>query len=452
MAKVAVARVVTAKSRRYQESHFAFRELPSVEDLLSPELRSASEIRPAENGYLRMIEISEGMPEESPTESNTLHRAIALVGSGCSHEMAASKSALCRYEPALEQMVNTLHEFPLWQAVPPNEDGDLPELTNMKRLGHALLLRGAIRLCGGDENGARQDFENVVELSERLRNCEGFLLHLLVGIALEAVTLKIIRQLLRKSDRQEFALRCLAKITLDSRKTELIEAYRSEVARCCIPRALHHARPWRPAPPGSPAWFELPILAAQWVLATHPCPYNPVETVTELSAIGEMLMAWIDDGWSVAPAMEEMRRNYAEGWPEGLTVSAISRPPISGADLVQARKTLLQVENPYGRLTCAQTLHCAYEVYRASLLGQLRIGATIVLGAAVQLGRPPACLEELVGNGLLKEIPLDPFTDAPLSYESRDGAVWSPGPGGLIYEEAKACRAARYDSPYWLKL
>lgn len=452
IAKVIVARAATAGACRRHEAGFPFRDLPRLEDVTPESFRPGDAIATDRNGYIAALKISESMHEESVTECNAVHRALTLVGSHCPDEMAASRKALCDYEQPLDDLIETLDTYREWQAPAPKENADLPELTNFKRLGQALLLRATVRLCGKDELGASQDVKCALELSKRLRNCEGFMLHLLVGLSIEVVVHKVLRQMLRKAETRQFALQCLDHVSLDGRKAELIETYRAEFARVCIPRALLVVRPWMPAPAGSPASFEFPALAAQFALVHHPAPYNPIETAIELASIGEVFLAWVDEGWSTAPAIEEMRQNYAQGWPDEVAVSPIARQRIGFRAIFRARKTLLEIENPFGRLMCARTLYDACEVYRAALLGELRVGATLVFAASCRLGHRPSCLDELVGNGHLHAIPTDPFTDAPLNYEPNDGAVWSPGPIGLTYAEAKRCSCSRYDSPYWLKV
>ena len=452
IAKVFAARAATVQSRRRHEASFPFNDLPSLDELIPEYLRAPDTLDPNRNGYLVALRICDAMPPESPTECNAVHRTMSLLATQCKHEIASSRKALCGYEASMDDLTEALDSFSEWQAPTPGEYTDLPELENLKRLGHALLLRGAVQLCLGDKMGALRDFRHALGLANRMRNCQGFLLHLLVGVALEVVVHKVLRQLLRKPDHRDFALLVLQEVTLEGRKEELVEIYRSEFVRFCIPQALLYVRPWKPVREGSPASFAIPNLAAQWAVADHPAPYNPVETVLELTTIAEVFAAWIEEGWSMAPAIEEMRKNYAAGWPDGVAAAPIARQRISMQELAKARKALLSVENPYGRLGCARTLHSACEVYRAALLGQLRVKATLVMAGACQLGHQPSCLEELVGNGHLDSIPIDPFTDQPLLYDTRDGAVWSPGPAGLTYAEAKKCSSARYDSPYWLKI
>jgi len=452
IAKVFAARAATAQVRKRHEANFAFCDLPTVEQLTPTHLRPPAPIDSSVNGYLEACRVSETMPPDSPTDCNTLHRALSLVGSQCVHEMAASRNAIAPLEGSLDRLATALDGDSPWQVPIAGEDPCQPELENFKRLGHGFLLRGTLRLCQNEEDAAREDFSHALALAKRMRTCDGFLLHLLVGIALEVVAQKVLRQLLKKAQTQEFALSFLEADTLGSRKSELIEIFRSEFTRNCIPQALLYVRPWKPIPDGAPAYFAIPNLAAQWALGDHPAPYDPIETVLELTTIAEVFVAWIEEGWSVAPAIEEMRANYALGWPDGVAASPIFRQSISISDLCKARKELLDIENPFGRLVCARTLHSACEVYRAALLGELRVSSSRVLAAATRLGRAPACLEELVGNGFLSEVPIDPFSEAPLDYDAKDGAVWSAGPAGLSYAEAKRCGMARHDSPYWLKL
>lgn len=70
-------------------------------------------------------------------------------------------------------------------------------------------------------------------------------------------------------------------------------------------------------------------------------------------------------------------------------------------------------------------------VRRAFHLARLKTDVALVL-IACRLYRDtqkriPQDLAEVVAAGLLDEVPIDPFTGNPLSYDATRGMLWSPG-------------------------
>jgi hypothetical protein len=448
---VLASRVATVSARRRHREILDLGATSLCEKLIPPELRPPRPIDDSENGYRLAVEAASALHPAGAMQANLLFRAEALMRSKCKVECATAKAALASYSKSLEIILRSL-EMPKWQVPAPSKDVALPELENLRRLGSALLLKSAMHACQGDQEEGVAYLEAAVQLSRKLRTCQGFLIHYVVGLALDADVQRLIFKMLQAPGFGPVAAGPIRKVLQEDRTAELKETYRWEYARVCIPNAISSRGPWDEIPSGAPASYSLPLYAAQWTLQDHPQPYDPAEMVCELVLIAEAFQAWVDEGWSAAPAMEEMRRQYMSDWPEAMTQVPVGKFRVKLGELQAARERLRSTPNPQGMLQCARAIHASSEVFRAAALGRLRLAELCVLEAAQKLGRSPLCLEELVGNRCLDKLPIDPFTDEPIAYHEQDRALWSPGPKHRTYEEIHRCFAAKNNSPYWVKL
>ena len=279
-----------------------------------PGLEPPPTVPAAENGYLRLVRAVDGWPEEGPFPPDLVHWRKALP-----NERRAAEAALAPLRPYLEGLDAALNA-PCWQA-PISEDGAFPELARMKRLAQALLLRGAL-------DDRPEDRDRAIELARRLRRSQGPLMHFLVGLAVE-------RQ---------------AGGPLEGLEEDRAEAARWELAHYAIPRASRSG-PWEPLERPWPAEWNDARLAVAWALSGHPRSYDPAATVAALVAERGLLA-----GGSAAD-IQARAESYGTPWPGAMFAPGTFGPGrASLAELRRARAALREVDNPYGRLTIAQTL------------------------------------------------------------------------------------------------
>ena len=271
----------------------------------------------SENGYAALARSLEKMPGEEPYDPDLNHRRRVLP-----HDRDAAERALAPLRPYLEGIDGFL-DAPAWQ-IPMVPEGSWPELPKIRRLGYALLLRGALE-------GRGDDRERAIRLARRLRRSEGVFIHFLIGLSLE-----------------QTAEGPLTDVAQDRRA-----AVRSELARYAVPRA-HLVGPWSPPCATLPPSWDDARRAVQWLLAEHPDPYDPADTVAAL-VLASPLMA---EG-----SPEALRGGIEElgaGWPAGMRdPDCVGPGGASLRELREARRTLRGIGNPYGRLSVAHHLRAA---------------------------------------------------------------------------------------------
>ncbi len=314
--------------------YYAFRRLalrapegsrtPPVPILPPPGLEPPPELAEAENGYRRLARAVEGWPEEGPFPPDLVHWRESLPG-----ERKAAESALAPLRPYLGG-VDAALDFPLWQT-PIAKDGGFPELSRMRRLAQALLLRGAL-------DDRREDRDRAVELARRLRRSQGPSIHFLVGLAVE-------RQ---------------AEGSFEALDEDRMAAAHWELARFVIPRA-HLSGPWEPPESVLPVDWADARRATAWVVSGHPRPYDPAATVAALVAERDLL------GTGEASELQAKSDAFGAGWPSGMVAPDMFGPGrASLAELRKARIALQEVENPYGRLSICRTFRAAASLAAAS--------------------------------------------------------------------------------------
>jgi hypothetical protein len=268
----------------------------------------------AENAYLRLAAHVENWPFEGATPPDLYHRLKALPT-----DRKPAEQSLLPLRPLLEGLDEFLFA-PAWQ-IPIPPDRAWPELTKIRRLGLALLIRHALE-------GDSQDRDRVLRLAEVMRTSQSTMLHFLVGLSLERA----------------------AGGSFDKIEAERRECLRCEISRVVIPQA-HLSGPWEPVSwELPPTWLD-DLRATRWLLAQHPRPYEPEATVRQITDRRTLF----EEGTS-----DEIRKEadrLAGAWPRAM-LSLFPQPATVPLTVIRAsRPKLLETENPYGILSVARTLY-----------------------------------------------------------------------------------------------
>ena len=288
-----------------------------------PGLEPPEALADAENGYQALAAHVREWPAEGHTAPDLIHRMRVLP-----NDRAASERALAPLRPLFEGL-DPILAMPRWQ-VPVPEDLAWPELPSIRRLGYALLLRGALESRADDR-------ERVLTLARWLRRAQSPMMHFLVGVSLE------------KAATGDFA-------GLEADRETTI---RWELARVALPR-LHRGGLWEPSPWELPADWLDDRHAQRWLLADHPYPYDPEATQATLVA---------ERGLMVAGTSSELRTRadeIAAAWPEAMRSTLGGNA--GGVPLIRlrrARPVLQSLPNAYGLLGIGRMLHAAASVAQA---------------------------------------------------------------------------------------
>ena len=181
------------------------------------------------------------------------------------------------------------------------------------------------------------------------------------------------------------------------------------------------------------------------LLRGHPRPFDSTSTVTEGERLFIELQMYFRGPWNVPDFDAGDIQEVQALWPEELLPDAASPEstcwnPLAPPDpekLATAREALLRIENPAGKLLIGGILEFLHRAEH--FRGEADREATrAILALCVHHDRKdayPETLAELVTEGILPSVPIDPFTEGPLGW-SRDAlAVRTVGPDGKGLDE-----------------
>ena len=181
------------------------------------------------------------------------------------------------------------------------------------------------------------------------------------------------------------------------------------------------------------------------LLRGHPLPFDPSQTIKEGERLYLELREYLSGPWKSgdfdAGEIEEVQKL----WPEELLPDAASPDstcwnPLAPPDperLATAREALLRIENPAGKLLIGEILKFLYREEHFEREADREATRAIL---ALRLyharrGAYPETLSDLVTEGILPSVPIDPFTDCPLGWSRDRLAVWTVGPDGKGIDE-----------------
>jgi len=106
--------------------------------------------------------------------------------------------------------------------------------------------------------------------------------------------------------------------------------------------------------------------------------------------------------------------------------------PPTPRELERCRRRLRSIDNPIGREIASSASSSNYQstVILSRTRGMATLACLALQRHKMLHGRLPVSLSDLVGEGLLRDVPLDPYCDRPLRYCPRRRIVWSVGTDG----------------------
>ena len=181
------------------------------------------------------------------------------------------------------------------------------------------------------------------------------------------------------------------------------------------------------------------------LLRGHPRPFDAAGTAAEGERFYIELRWYLQGPWNVPDFDAGEIQEVQDLWPEELLPDAASPDstcwnPLAPPDpqkLATAREALLRIENPAGKLLIGRILEVLYREDHFDREADREATRAIL---ALRLyharkGAYPETLAELVTEGILPSVPIDPFTDGPLAWSRERLAVWTVGPDGQGIDE-----------------
>ena len=184
----------------------------------------------------------------------------------------------------------------------------------------------------------------------------------------------------------------------------------------------------------------------QAILREHPSPFDLPETLRLASNLYLEQLASLELSWNHRRKNVEAKLQQEIGTiSRQLRLDAMSTlelgfggdyEPLDEYTTIRISKRLSSLRNPFGKMLLQSVVH-GYRDTSTIAVHFVQTGTLVIhrTTLAVHLyqrrhGRLPERLDQLVSDGILKEVPADPFGDV-LHYSAERAIVWSNGPDGI---------------------
>ncbi|MHC5059851.1 MAG: hypothetical protein ACYTFK_02035 [Planctomycetota bacterium] len=274
----------------------------------------------------------------------------------------------------------------------------LPNLSNFRNMARTLRWRALLRAEEGLYQDAFEDLKNCYRLGRHLKG-DKTLIEQLVGIAIESMTTATLRDILDKYEFNEPDLAAMAEgwseLILQEDFTVSIKAEKffmlDEIQRCFTDDRIGggHLYLKRLAGLGFPSAKET-FTNFLHMLFTHPNRQETLETINKY--------------WDYFE--EVARKSPGQRRTEQIDVDKDIEP--------------LWKDNLFMQILLPALNKVSIIGYRNKANAEAMLGLIAILRHKEKSDNFPESLDELVESGLLKALPIDPFSDKPLVYRKTD--------------------------------
>jgi len=348
----------------------------------------------------------------------------------------------------------------------------LPYLGELLSLADTKLLRAKVRIRKGQSEAATEDLVGLLKMSELVANANGSLIDVRCGCTIDRRVNDGITALLQSSKLDSRILQQLISATSfrQSPNNRLRDALRLEM-ECFLmfasewPDNLTNATETEVVMGRPPKGMKLPQVAdAAWtnrfaiytgdggvgyhkaLLSGHPNALDKPATIglfgaylvhlTQQASLPVLLQQTnepsaemiacqkVEQFWNTIPAIRSNRTYFVH---------------LKGNDLTEVQRGLAQIDNPVGKqIVFSRTRDIEHPTRYPSLSAVEQIAVWQLQREAMQTcialrlywernNELPQDVSNLVENGILPALPLDPFTGNRLQYSKGKALVWSEG-------------------------
>lgn len=324
---------------------------------------------------------------------------------------------------------------PRWirpSARPGSEDLALgfPTYSAFKGIDKVLLLKARLDLAEGHPNRAVDDLRVSELAGERVCAGDGSLVSEFIGIAMLAITNAQIRQTCTDRRLSARDLSNLLKIVpVDRDMSPFADAIRFDL--------MKQFKDWND-------WFGKggPLTkgsetAVDRILGAHADALDWRKTVDTAGKLNEIALENTRRSWSQRVDLERECADAAKDLPSnfGDLLTTSSADPLDETQVATLRSALLKARNPLGLwlATLSAGAKATADISERRNLADIRATSIVVANQIYRRrkGRDVHDLGELVALGIIKSIPLDPFTDRPLRFDPVKKVISSAGPVGV---------------------
>ncbi len=358
-----------------------------------------------------------------------------------------SQKAIAAYKPAIDAMREASNR-PCWYApklvdskvpAPFGSFGEptFPIYAKVKDLCKTLVLSANLNIKLKKSQAAANDLILCHKIADRMVESHKDLITLLVGYATDAIASRSIQTLcadplMKKTD----LLKILRNYQERRMGTDLAETLKSEHDRFFVSTIAGTVWPSKDSAIkyGDEEDISLKLLEG------HPNPFDRKATLQLASSFYKKVI----EQASLPPAkqkeIEDPSESLLASWPPNILNHSTeidlddeeAKANLTPAQIEEYRASLVKVDNPVGKLFAAMMLPVFSQSNVADSKAVANTRATrIILAIQIykrQTGKYPSSLSELAKIGILKAVPLDPFSGKSYRYAPTRRDLWSVGP------------------------
>ncbi len=190
--------------------------------------------------------------------------------------------------------------------------------------------------------------------------------------------------------------------------------------------------------------------------ASHPDPFDAAKTIKlECNNLQQSISMQHEPWVKQRSALTALYQQETHEIPkELLATDAVEHPEPTPTRLAELAKELKRLDNPEGRVTATMNLQSLMVAGEGAASRQAEDAMTLAILAIQcylsQRGAMPDSLEALVAAHLLRSVPTDPVSGAPVRYSPVKGIVWCVGVDGIDQGGATTAGAAWQKGQDWV--
>ena len=319
-------------------------------------------------------------------------------------------------------------------------------LLTYRRLCYTKIVQ-AKKLAGDGEFGrAGDELLNILRFGEVISDGDAYLIHYLVGVAIQSIGLKGLQWLGARAPEQVVERLLGALQSRPAKGDQFAHALQVEFGYFFLRNLDEFPDQGKPGEVAKTLVKDLKgdgqeVLrkGLESLLEGHERPFDKPQTVRLAGDFFARLVKNAKLGWKGRePILRTESDAVLQVWPKELVpdIWGGDPEPVSSETLSKARAALKEIKNPAGKLVVAtlfqfggtsssmeQAVRLEAEESATRLLLALRL-------YSLRKGRLPDSLEALVTEKIFPSLPMDSFSAKPFGYSREKLLLWSVGPKG----------------------
>ena len=316
-----------------------------------------------------------------------------------------------------------------------------PYLNSLRSLARLKIARSVLLRLKTEHAQSLNEILDVIKTGELIGNAGG-LTDYCLGYAIQRIGLDALQRTANCGEVPEkYLQRAFKAISAKSNQDE-------DFANAC--RGDFYAFFYEPCRqiPDHTALPETQVLVVSELFSTdvsssllqhHPKPLDPRSTISLASSyfaaiIRQSRLPFQHRSKVTEQRFENDKRAWNEEWIscfEKVSAKKKDKRDLTREDRIQVERDLAKIENPLGKMMTFLIIPVSFTLTRQPVsLATARETTRTLLAIRIYERRNetlPRSLERLVENGILKSVPVDPYSEKPLLYSRQKRLIWSVG-------------------------